>query len=210
MVIVPTVLAATADEFATRLEVAADASTRIHIDVADGQFTPTATIGLAQMYPPDQPRDIDLHLMVQRPSEQLETALSLKPDLVIVHAEAYDAVAAIVTRLHALGVRAGLAILPQTEVTEIDDDLIAQLDHALIFTGTLGSNGGAFDATQLSKVAQLKALHPGIELSVDGGVTAEVLPQLTAASIDVAYVGNAIQAAADPAAAYAALVEAAV
>lgn len=207
-VAVPTVLARTTEEYAERLARAASLATRVHLDVSDGKFTPEPTIGLAQMYPPDQPRDLDIHLMVQRPSEHLETALSLNPDLIIIHAECYDAPASIIERVHAMGVRVGLALLPDTKVESVDDNLIKAVDHVLVFTGTLGQNGGAFNAEPLIKAKQLKAIKPDLEVSVDGGVTAANARTLLAAGVDVAYIGNAIHTAADPALAYHTLTEA--
>ena len=85
-IVVPTVLADTTGDYAQRLERAAALSPRIHIDFSDGSLTPNKTLGLAQIYGPVQPRDIDLHLMVKLPSQYLESVLSLQPNLAIVHA----------------------------------------------------------------------------------------------------------------------------
>jgi ribulose-phosphate 3-epimerase len=198
--VVPTVLAATPEEFATRLTRAESLSPRVHVDITDGHFTDGQTINLAQVHAGAEV-ELDLHLMLQDPAGQLETALSHHPKLIIFHFESTGDLLGLVKQVQELGVRAGVALLPQTPV-ELAAELIKTSDHVLIFTGHLGHNGGAFQADQLEKVAQIRALKPNIEVSVDGGVSDQNAPQIVAAGVDVLYAGGYLQAAANPQAAY--------
>src|SRR5687768_3432332 len=59
---------------------------RVHVDISDGEFAPTFLVGAAQLWWP-QEWAVDVHAMVARPSEHLETLISLKPNLIIFHAE---------------------------------------------------------------------------------------------------------------------------
>lgn len=204
-IVVPTVLADNTGDYAQRLERAASLSPRIHIDFSDGTLTPNKTLGLAQIYGPVQPRDIDLHLMVKQPSQYLEQVLSLQPNLAIVHAEADEDLSDFVDHLHALGVVAGLAFLPETPVESVDVDLIKRFDHVLLFTGTLGQNGGQFHAAQLDKIPALRAIKLELEIAVDGGVGPDQAVTAVQAGINVLDVGAAVQSVEDPQASYNAL-----
>ncbi len=182
---------------------AEELSSRVHVDVCDGRFADTTTVGLARLHPVEG-GELDLHLMLQEPLAQLETALSLKPSLIIFHAESSGDIAGAMAHLRELGIKAGTALLPTTPV-EAYKDLVEHSDHVLIFTGTLGHNGGVFQPEQLAKVAQIRAIKPDIEISVDGGVNDQNAALITGAGVDTLYVGNFLQAAADPAAAYASM-----
>lgn len=201
--VVPTVLATTPEEYAAMAERARSLSQRVHIDISDGQFTDNLTLGLAQVQVPEG-TDLDLHLMLQDPAAQLETALSLKPHLIIFHAEASGDIAGCMRHVRELGVRAGVALLQQTPVASAEP-LLKLADHALIFTGNLGHNGGNFQTDQLAKSAQIRIIKPELEISVDGGVTDANAALAVLQGVDVLYVGAFLQQAADPQAAYDAL-----
>ncbi len=199
-VVVPTVLAATPEEYTARLQRAEGVSSRVHVDICDGQFADTATIGLAQVQV-GEGIALDLHLMLQDPVAQLETALSLKPSMIIFHAESDGDLGGAMNQIRQLGVRAGVAVLPQTPI-ESARELIIHADHVLIFTGTLGYNGGEFQPDQLSRVAEVRQIKPNVEVSVDGGVTDQNAALIALQGVDVLYSGAFIQDAADPQSAY--------
>ena len=202
--VVPTVLATTPDEYTAMIERARSLSPRVHVDICDGRFADATTVGLAQVHVPAGTA-LDLHLMLEDPAAQLETALSLHPSLIIFHAESAGDVVGAMQHTQELGVEAGVALLPATTV-DTAEPLLKIADHALIFTGTLGHNGGVFQDDQLTKVAQIRAIKPDIEISVDGGVTDANAATIVAAGVDVLYVGGFLQDAADPQAAYNAVV----
>lgn len=204
--IVPAVLAPTPAEYKQRLERVSFAP-RLHIDISDGQFAPGRTIGLAQLYLPESSRT-DLHLMLQRPEQQLETLISLAPQLVIAHYECAADLPAFFAALHQMGIKTGLALLAATTVEQAKA-LLPLVDHLLIFTGELGSHGGQFQAGGLEKLRQARQYRPGLELSVDGGIDLESAQQAAAAGADIIISGGFIQNSARPQQAYQQLQQAA-
>ena len=200
-IVVPTILAATPDEYAAALARTEEFSRRIHVDVTDGKFTDGRTINLAQVYVAGE-TELDLHLMLEDPSSSVETALSLKPKLVIFHYESKADLEGCITQVKDLGIKAGLAILPDTTAEEAAE-LIKIVDHVLVFTGHLGHNAGEMQEELLDKVGQAKQIKSELEVSVDGGVNAETVSQAVEAGADVLYVGSFIKDAVNPAAAYA-------
>ncbi len=198
--VVPTILAATIDDYETRLKRVQPFARRIHIDISDGKFTDTATIGLGQVEC-DDGMVVDLHLMVSDPERAIEAVVELKPSLVIIHFEADGEHDELFEALHEAGIKAGLAILPETSVDEVAE-LLGSVDHLLVFTGTLGHNGGQFKQNCLAKVAQAQAINPDLEIAVDGGIDDTTGEKAVAAGVDVLDCGSFIHNAADPEAAY--------
>lgn len=202
--IVPAILAATPAEFAVQLQAIKPFAKRIHIDITDGIFAPSHTINLAQVY--GLPGvEIDLHLMLQLPSEHIETIISLHPNLVILHQESQDNLLSMIDQLSKVKIKTGLGILPQTPVAACKHHL-GVVDHALVFTGHLGYYGGQMDQSQLSKIDEIKAIKD-LEVSVDGGVNADNASVAVSSGADVLISGGFIVQNSDPALAYQQLCE---
>lgn len=203
-IICPTVLAGEPHAYRDQLERAARLADRIQIDLMDGDFAPSRSINPVQVWWSDG-LTADIHLMFRRPSEHIETLVSLRPSMVIIHAEAEGDLLALMKHLQRLGIKAGVALLKPTEAREATP-LIEIADHVLIFSGDLGHFGGHADLNALSKVADIQAIHPGVEIGWDGGANADNVAELAAGGIDVINVGGAIQRADDPQSAYDTLV----
>lgn len=201
-IICPTVTPTTTDphEYREQLERVIDISSRLQLDFMDGDFASPRILGIAQAWWPEG-KTIDVHLMYRRPLEYIETLVSLHPSLVIVHAEAEGDLAGMMTHLQGLGIRAGVALLQDTSVESVKN-LIEIADHVLIFAGSLGTFGGHADLTQLDKVAEIRAIKPGIEIGWDGGANETNVAQLAEGGIDVINAGSAIQRAENPIEAY--------
>jgi len=204
-VIAPTILADTADAYKEQIERINPFTQRAHIDIADGEFTPNFTVSAAQVWWP-QEWTVDIHAMVARPAEHLQTLVSLKPHMVIFHAEAEGDMVAILQQLKKFDIKAGIA-LQRSTVPETVAPMIEAADHVMIFTGELGQFGGTASLMQLEKVRLIKAINAGVEIGWDGGVNIDNAYTLTQGGIDVLNVGGTIQKAPDPQAAYTALVQ---
>lgn len=204
-IICPTVLANNPHDFRAQMERIAPFAERIQIDLSDGVFSPTTTIAPIQTWWPES-LQADIHLMFAKPLEQLETLVSLKPNMVIIHAEAEGDLRGMMEHLQKLNIKAGVALLADTTV-ESARELVRAADHVLLFAGHLGSFGGNADLNVLNKVAEVHAINPEVEIGWDGGANATNAAQLTAGGIDVINVGSGIQRAEDPSVAYAELMK---
>lgn len=201
-VICPTVTATDPHTYRQQMARVEPFAQRIHIDFADGVFAPQL-IGLAQAYWPEA-LTADLHLMYRNPLEQIETVISLKPSLTIIHAEAEGDLLGMLLQLQQVGIKAGVALLKDSQ-PEVYAQLISTADHILLFSGNLGHFGGTVDTKVLDKVAIVKTINPTAELGWDGGVNAENAPLLIKGGVEVLDVGGFIHKADDPAAAFAEL-----
>lgn len=203
-VIVPTITTDDPAIFAANLAKFSTFSKRIQIDVSDGTFAPTTTVSLTGMSVPEG-ITVDLHLMTARPSEYLSEILALKPSLCILHAEVDDNLAAIFEELKKAGIKTGIALIKSTYPGKVRQ-LIADADHAMIFAGDLGRQGGKIDLLQIEKVPLLRTIKPELEIGWDGGINLSNVRAIAHADVNVLNVGSAISQAADPAAMYQSLV----
>lgn len=203
-VIVPAVLAETAELYKNQIEKVQDFAQRLHVDISDGEFAPTFTVSAQELWWPDG-KQVDIHAMVQRPEEYVAQLVQLKPNMVIFHAEADGDIAGAMNTLKQQGIKAGIALLRPT-VPEDVADLIKIADHVMIFTGDLGKYGGTASLMQLEKVRLVKRINSAAEIGWDGGVNTDNAYTLTQGGVAVLNSGGAIQKAIDPAEAYNALV----
>lgn len=203
-VVCPTVLALTSQDYERQMDRIASFAERVQIDLADGIFAPVKTTNLIQTW---WPKDVqaDIHLMYEKPHVELETLVSLRPSLVIIHAEAEGDLVSFVQHLKRFEIKTGVALLPETQVSD-KRELISNVDHVLIFSGDLGRFGGKADLGLLKKVAQIHDINPAIEIGWDGGANADNIHELVAGGVDVVNVGGAIQRSEDSEKAYATLV----
>jgi ribulose-phosphate 3-epimerase len=199
-IICPTVTAFSEDEYSEQADRIAPFARRIHLDFMDGEFTPTTSIPIEKAW---WPKGVvaDIHLMYKRPLEHIETLVSLAPSLVIVHAEAEGDLVGMLQHLQTCGISPGVAILQETPISKVEQ-LLAVADHALIFSGSLGSFGGKANLALLEKVEQIRTIRPDIEIGWDGGANEENVIRLVLGGVDVVNVGGAVQKAGNPQAAY--------
>lgn len=202
--IAPAVLCESIEDYQATITRLEPFATRVHIDISDGEFAPTFTVGVNQLYWPTN-WEVDLHAMVARPSEYLPALLALNPRTIIFHAEVAEDLTPTLEQLKAAGVKAGVALLRPT-VPKLFAPYIELADHVMVFSGDLGHHGGKASLMQLEKVRLIRSIHPSVEVGWDGGASVENVFSLAQGGIDVVNAGGAICEANDANAAYDALV----
>ena len=206
-VIAPTITTDSPAVYKEHLEEFLNFAPRIQIDITDGQFAPSRTLNLNQLYWPaaDQRQTaIDLHLMMVNPALWIDQLVSLGPDKVIIHAESQlslDRRLAMLNHLRRFGIQVGVALLPATK-PEDAVELIQAADSVLIFGGKLGYQGGQADLEQLRKIPAIRRLNSAATIEWDGGANLTNVRQIAQAGVEQINVGSAISSAANPQAAY--------
>lgn len=195
-VIAPAILAENAEQYKEQVERITGFAERVHLDITDGEFAPTFTVGVQELWAPEG-WTIDIHAMVNNLAEYIPKLIALRPNLIIVHAEATGDVQTAMTQIKQAGINAGLALLKPT-VPRTVEPLIKLADHVLIFSGELGRFGGTASSMQLEKIRLVKAINPNVEIGWDGGVMADNAYSLVQGGVNVLNVGGAIQKATDP------------
>lgn len=205
-VIVPTLTAENAELYKQQVDKIQPFTQRVHIDLSDGEFAPVFLLPETETWWPEG-WEVDVHAMVARPAEHLQTLVQLKPNLVIFHAEAdTEQLPSVLATLKQYDIRAGIALLRPTVPASVEN-LIQQADHVMVFTGDLGHQGGTANLMQLEKVRLIKQINPEAEIGWDGGVNVDNAYTLTQGGVNVLNVGSAIQKSTDPATSYQQLVD---
>jgi len=213
--IAPSILAADFARLGEQVGAVLDAgATVIHVDVMDGHFVPPITMGpLAVGALADQVHGagalIDVHLMIDRPERQIAEFAKAGADNITFHAEATPHVHYAIGAIKEAGCTAGVAICPATPVRVLAE-VAADLDVALCMTVNPGWGGQPFIPHSPGKIERLRALiGAGPALEVDGGVDKSTAGACSQAGATLFVAGSAVFGAADPAAAFREIAEAA-
>ncbi|OUO96934.1 ribulose-phosphate 3-epimerase [Gordonibacter sp. An232A] len=188
----------------------------LHVDVMDGHFVPNLTMGVPVVRSLKRATSLplDVHLMVDNPLDQLPWYLDAGADSVTVHVEPLDAegLARAVEAIRAGGAKVAASVKPGTPVEALAP-VLADLDMVLVMSVEPGFSGQGFiegSEEKVARVAQLaRAAGSSPLIEVDGGIGAATAGRVAAAGADVLVCGNAVFAADDPAAALAAVRDAA-
>lgn len=199
MIICPTITVDNPEEYSKYLDILRSFASRIHLDCGDSEFTSRNLYPIENIHLPDE-LTVDLHAMFKNPIKKLETILSLHPSLVIIHAESEN-IENFLKQISQTPIKKGVAVLQSTPVSQIIGYL-DELDHVLVFSGSLGKWGGNADLRLLNKVKELRSLKPSLEISWDGGVNDSNIKELKSAGVDVVNVGGYISKSENPKEAY--------
>ena len=172
----------------------------IHVDVMDNHFVPNLTIGpavVAAIRGYSQ-KPFDVHLMVDPVDALVAAFADAGADIISVHAEAGPHVHRTLQVIRALGKRAGIVLNPATAAGAVEH-VLDMVDLILVMSVNPGFGGQAFLASQLDKLAMLRALidrhvdagGQPIDLEVDGGIDRATAAQAVGAGADVLVAGTA-------------------
>jgi ribulose-phosphate 3-epimerase len=162
---------------------------RVHLDIEDGVFVPTFTVGPAAVSRVRAATrlPIEVHLQTVDPQRWVGPVVEGGADLVIIHPEATRYGPSVLAAIKDAGARAGLALLLGTPL-ELVRPLLGEVDHLLLMTAD-PPPADRFHANALQRVEACK--RPGLTIELDGGVTPEVVPRAVAAGAGVLVVGRA-------------------
>ena len=154
--------------------------TSLHVDIMDGHFVPLFGLNpvwlkqIKKVYSIDQ----DFHFMAYMTKEMLEPYFSLEPVGITIHLEAGKKKEnlEILQQIKEKGIRAGIAISPESEWEEIKPYL-DEAEEILVMSTVPGREGSVFIESTYEKIRCIKHLiteqKRNTMLSVDGGLNLE-------------------------------------
>jgi ribulose-phosphate 3-epimerase len=167
----------------------------IHVDVMDGHFVPNISIGpdVVKALRAHTRKTLDVHLMIAPCDPHLEAFAKAGSDIITVHVEAGPHLHRSLQAICALGKKAGVSLNPATPEDTLEH-VLDIVDLVLIMSVNPGFGGQAFIPAATEKIARLRAMvgKRPIDIEVDGGITPETAPLVTAAGANVLVAGSAI------------------
>jgi ribulose-phosphate 3-epimerase len=165
----------------------------VHLDVMDGHFVPNLSYGPPVIEDWRRRTDFpfDAHLMISEPAKYLDAFALAGCDTLLVQIEVLDDPVPVLRRIRELGCRAGLVLNPPTPLEAITPHL-DEADRVLVMSVMPGFGGQSFEPAVLEKVRRLRAMRPGLPISIDGGIKAHNAAEAVAAGVTQLVVGSAI------------------
>ena len=175
----------------------------IHFDVMDGRFVDQITYGAPVLKWVRKLTGIplDVHLMVEDPTKQIDFFADAGADIITVHAESGCDIPRCLEHIHERGAKASLAIKPDTPAQRALDH-IGQCDMILVMTVEPGYGGQSFMENMMPKVEAIRRYaeengYSSLDIQVDGGINSETAPTAKAAGANVLVAGTGLFKAKD-------------
>jgi ribulose-phosphate 3-epimerase len=174
-----------------------------HVDVMDGVFVPNISFGLPilQQVRTATTKVLDVHLMIVNPDKYIDAFKTAGADVLTVHVEACTHLHRTLQHIKSLGMKAGVAVNPHTNVNQLDD-VLADIDVVCLMSVNPGFGGQSFIPNTIQKIKQLRtainARNLNTLIEIDGGVTIENAPLIMQAGANVLVAGNTVFKSANP------------
>lgn len=175
----------------------------IHIDVMDGIFVPNISFGfpIIQAIRTYTKKTFDVHLMIVEPDKYIESFKNVGADILSVHIEASTHLHRTLQKIHATGMKVGVAINPHTSINLLEDT-IADIDVVCMMSVNPGFGGQQFIENTYDKITRLKDLilkkNATALIEIDGGVSLQNAKKLLDHGADVLVAGNTVFSSENP------------
>jgi ribulose-phosphate 3-epimerase len=197
-IIAPSILASDMTQLGNEIAAAESAGADwIHVDVMDGRFVPNITMGqfIVEACRRATKLPLDVHLMIEKPEDHLETFVKAGASRLTVHVETCPHLHRTLGYIKTLGCEAGVVLNPGTAVGAIEP-VLGLADLVLVMSVNPGFGGQSFIPESIGRVAEIRnkldELDSSAWLEVDGGVSPETISQLKKAGATAFVAGTSV------------------
>ncbi len=168
-----------------------------HLDIMDGRFVPNISYGIPVVAAMNREakKTLDVHLMIEEPGKYAEDFQKAGAEYLSVHIEACPHLHRNIQQIKNLGMKAGVAINPHTNVNQMFD-VVKDIDLVCLMSVNPGFGGQKFIQNTLNKIKQLveERARQGANflIEIDGGVTLDNASEIIAAGADVLVAGSTV------------------
>lgn len=169
----------------------------IHLDVMDGMFVPSLSIGMPVIKSLRKCTDkiFDVHLMIQDPNRYIKDFKDAGADIISVHVEACSQLDVTVDRIKQLGCKVGVVLNPATPLNQLDF-VLENIDMVLIMTVNPGFGGQRYIQSMTRKIVELRHIIDergyNVDIEVDGGITVDNVRTVIDAGANVIVSGSGV------------------
>ena len=171
----------------------------LHLDVMDGMFVPNISLGVPVIESiKNSTKDrfvLDTHLMVEKPERYIKNFVKAGADILTIHEEATSEYLKAIDSIKAEGIKAGISVNPETDVTRIDCAL-GKVDLVLVMSVHPGFGGQKFIPDTLEKVKYLKSKREkngyNYLIEIDGGIYVDNVREVLDAGVDIVVSGSGV------------------
>ena len=168
--IAPSILSADLSKINQEIREVEEYSDLIHVDIMDGIFVPSMTVGSNFVKTIKTKVPLDVHLMVHEPSNSyIKGFIDAGAYSITIHEEACRNPAEQLNFIKKNKIKTGISIKPSTSLDKIKKYLDI-VDMVLVMTVEPGWAGQKFMASAMPKVKELRKLKPKLDIEVDGGI----------------------------------------
>lgn len=191
MKIVPAILTDKAEDLKRMIAAAEAFCGLVQIDIMDGKFVPSRSISADDLAKIETKLTLEIHLMVDKPTEYLEPFKRAAADRIIFHYESKEEPSFVISKIRAAGLEAGLAINPETPLSAVER-FFKDIDVLLFLSVNPGFYGSKFIPEVCDKARALKEMKDRPIIAMDGGLKADNILMIRDAGVDLACVGSGI------------------
>lgn len=168
-----------------------------HFDVMDGMFVPNISFGIPVLTSlrAATGKKLDVHLMVKDPERYIDKFADAGADIITIHQEACSCVSKTLAHIREIGLRAGVAIKPGTDIETLIP-FMGEADMFLVMTVEPGFGGQEYMDMCTDKIRSLREMltDKGLDtdIQVDGGITRENVETVLRAGANVIVMGSSV------------------
>ena len=197
-ILAPSILAADFKELGEAIKtIEENGAEYLHYDVMDGIFVPSISFGMPVLASIRSctKQVMDVHLMITEPIRYIKEFKEAGADLITIHLEACEDVAATIKAIREAGLKVGLSIKPATEAEAIRPYL-DQIDMILVMSVEPGFGGQKFIPESLEKIRALRAMVEeagvNVDIEVDGGIYQANVKEVLDAGANIIVSGSGV------------------
>lgn len=166
----------------------------IHVDYIDGKFVKGRKIPfrILKKISKISSKRLDVHLMTDKLNKFIKKFATLNCEYITFHVEATKNVEKYIHMIHNYGIKCGLAINPDTDISVIEPYL-EMVDLVLVMGVVPGKGGQSFIEETPNKIKNIKSLIVSnklhVVMNVDGGINDETIKKVSS-YVDMAVSGS--------------------
>ncbi len=199
--IIPALLTDQRQDLVTMLDLCSGFTDYVQVDIMDGVFVPSQSIGLSDLEGLKCPCRAEAHLMVTDPLAWLDSFKKFGAERIIYSFEINKDHRKIIAKIKEVGLNVGLAVNPSTNIDDFKS-LADEVDSLLFMSVNPGFYGAKFIPQVLDKIKAFRSQYPEINIGIDGGIKLDNASLAKAAGVNDICVGSAILKAENPKQAY--------